>query len=399
MKQAILFITILILALFMHSLVLWKTKPHEMGFKVVPFSDLPGWSTANTEKSLKAFQISCKAFLKQEPTISVGSRFIELQAKDWQPVCKEALSIHAASNKVAKTFFQTWFTPVEFFDEKPVRGLFTGYYMPLLYGSLTKTKKYNVPIYALPDNLISVNLGLFDPSLAHRRIIGRVSGKHFVPYYTRKEINKGAIAHDAAVIAWIDNSVDRTFLEIQGSGIIKLTDGNQLVVNYSGENGAPYTSIARVLIDEGVMTKDNASMQRIRAYLGAHPDKLDWVLNKNQSFVFFEKLQQPLALGSQGVALTPGYSMAIDRKWVPMGAPIWLNTTKPHPKLAKELPFRRLMIAQDTGGAIRGAVRGDVYWGAGERATAMAGRMKNPGHYWLLLPKHTLSRLQSMLIQ
>ena len=398
MKNKLLYISLFVIALLVLTFVLWKPAPHELGFRKASFSELPGWKNADTKKSLIAFQISCKAFLKQNPNKSVGSDYVNLKVKDWYPACNEALLIKADSTKQAKDFFQKWFTPVEFFNKKPVKGLFTGYYMPLLTGSIKKTKEYHIPIYGLPNNLIRINLELFDPELKNRRIVGRLKNNQIVPYYTRAEINQGAIAQSAPVIAWVNNSVDRSFLEIQGSGIIKLTDGSQLVVGYAGQNGAPYTPIAQVLIDKGVMTKHNASMQHIRQYLEENPAQLNPVLNKNKSFVFFETIHHEAAFGAQGVALTPGYSLAIDRKWVPLGAPVWLNTTRPDHLSSKQKAFQRLMIAQDTGGAIRGIVRGDVYWGAGERATSIAGRMKNPGHYWLLLPEHTLDRFQDKMV-
>jgi membrane-bound lytic murein transglycosylase A len=263
---------------------------------------------------------------------------------------------------------------------------------------LTKTKKFNVPLYDLPSNLVTGNLDLFDPKLRNRTIVARVKGKKVIPFYTRAEINKGAIKDTAKVVAWIESKIDRSFLEIQGSGVIELPNNSQMVVGYAGENGASYKAIAKVLIDQGVMTRDNASMQHIRRYLEAHPEEIDKVLNQNKSFVFFSVLQKGAALGSQGVALTPGYSLAIDRKWVPLGVPVWLNTTRPAQAVDEHKVFQRLMIAQDTGGAIKGVVRGDVYWGAGERATSIAGKMKNKGHYWLLLPQHTLERLQDKLI-
>ncbi|CDZ79111.1 Membrane-bound lytic murein transglycosylase A precursor [Legionella massiliensis] len=359
------------------------------------FNELPGWDNAKVKKSLLAFQVSCKTFIRQDPEEFVGSEYIDLKAKDWQPACHEALAIHPISEKSARKFFQQWFTPVEFNDKEPVRGLFTGYYMAFLHGSKTKTKEFNVPIYGLPSNLISINLELFDPSLKNRRFIGRVAGGQVVPYYTRAEINKGAIAKKAEVLVWVNSHVDRLFLEIQGSGTVELEDGSRIYVGYAGQNGAPYTAIAKVLIDKGVMTRDNASMQHIKSYLEAHPEEMDKVLNQNKSFVFFRELKEDAALGAQGVALTPGYSLAVDRKWIPLGAPLWLKTTRPgikDPDDAQEL--QRLMIAQDTGGAIRGLVRGDVYWGSGDRATYIAGHMKNKGHYWLLLPRHRVTWLE-----
>ncbi len=396
MKKQIPYILI-IGVLFLIGYSLWQPKPHKLTFKKASFSQLPGWNQTDTRKSLRAFQISCKAFLKQDPNKSVGSEYLDLQVKDWFPACNEALSLSTNSHTITRHFFQKWFTPVAFFDQKPVHGLFTGYYMPLLQGSLTKTKRFNVPLYGMPNNLVTVNLDTFYLDLKHRKIYGRLKGNTVIPFYSREEINNGAIKTSAPVIAWVDSFIERSFLEIQGSGVIQLTDGSQLVVGYAAQNGAPYTAIAKVLIDKGVMTRDNASMQHIRTYLKAHPEDIHPVLNQNKSFVFFSVLRHQEALGAQGVALTPGYSLAVDRKWVPLGVPIWLNTTRPSDKSDDHKTFQRLMIAQDTGGAIKGVVRGDVYWGAGERATNIAGRMKNDGYYWLFIPRDALLRFQEKL--
>lgn len=372
----------------------WFKPPIKPLFRQVPFTSLPGWDTAVLNKSLETFQSSCKTFVRQDPDRVVGTEHIELQAKDWQPACQAALKIDSDTEEDAKQFFQTWFTPVEFFDNKPVLGLFTGYYMPLLKGDDKPSNEYNVPLYEVPDNLLTIDLGLFIPEMQNKKITGMVSGKRVVPYYTRKQINKGAIKDHAKVLMWLTNPVDRLFLEIQGSGIIEMPNGERIYVGYDGQNGAPYTSIAGVLINKGIMTKDNASMQGIKTYLQANPDQMDAIINKNKSFVFFRKLTLEAALGSQGVALTPGYSMAIDKQWIPMGAPLWLSTTHPDSRNPEiDRPLQRLMIAQDTGGAIKGKVRGDVFWGDGENATVIAGHMKNQGHYWLLLPSHALNRM------
>lgn len=396
MKRKLLYTSFVIILLTTSFFIWWfwpQTQIPAVGLKQASFKQLPGWKTARITKSLQAFQVSCKTFLRQDPEQSVGSHHLELKAKDWHPVCQAALSLTSISEATARDFFQKWFAPVEFYNNKPVRGLFTGYYMPLLHGSLTKTPKYNVPIYGLPSNLVTINLGQFDPQFKNKRIIGRLVGHRVLPYHTREEINKGAIAKKAKVLVWIDSPIDRVFLEIQGSGAVQLPDGKRLYLGYAGENGAAYTSIAKVLIDKGIMTKDTASMQAIKRYLTKHPEQMDTVLNQNKSFVFFRTLKQNAALGAQGVALTPGYSLAIDRTWIPLGVPIWLNTTRPDKHHDDKKVFRRLMIAQDTGGAIRGMVRGDVYWGAGKKATYIAGHMKNQGHYWLLLPQHIITRL------
>jgi membrane-bound lytic murein transglycosylase A len=368
-------------------------KPASM-FRPVTFKQLPGWQSADLKKSLVTFQTSCRAFVKQNPEQVVGTDHINLQVKDWQPACYAALKINPVTENDAKSFFQEWFSPVEFFDKETGPGLFTGYYVPTIKGSYTKSKEFSVPLYETPDDLITSDLGLFFNDLKNRRVVGRLVKSKLVPYYTRAQINAGALKGKANVLVWINSPIDRLFLEIQGSGLIELEDGSRLSVGYDAQNGMPYTAIAGVLIKKGVMTKDNASMQAIKRYLTEHPKQLHPVINQNKSFVFFRKMGQDIALGSQGVSLTAGYSLAIDKQWIPMGTPLWLNTTRPDSNSPdKSKPMQRLMIAQDTGGAIRGKIRGDVFWGAGERATLIAGHMKNSGHYWLLLPKHTLPRL------
>lgn len=387
----------LALALIALGISAWWFWAPKSTFRQVSFKQLPGWETAEFKKSLLAFQISCQAFIKQDPERVVGTDKIDLQVKDWQPACLAALKIDPVVEQSAKLFFQEWFSPIEFYDGKPVKGLFTGYYMPLLKGSYTKSAEFNVPIYEVPNNLVTIELGTFFPDLKNRKIVGRIAGNKIVPFYTREQINNGAIKDTARVLLWINSPVDRLFLEIQGTGIVELDDGKRIYIGYDAQNGSPYTPIAGVLIKKGIMTKHNASMQGIKKYLEAHPKQMDKVINQNKSFIFFRKLTLDAALGSQGVALTPGYSLAIDREWIPMGAPLWLSTTRPDsnkPDTSK--PMQRLMIAQDTGGAIRGKVRGDVFWGGGDKATLIAGHMKNEGHYWLLLPRHAVSRLEKV---
>jgi membrane-bound lytic murein transglycosylase A len=241
--------------------------------------------------------------------------------------------------------------------------------MPQIKGNLKRSAKYNTPIYGLPK---------------HR----------YLTSYTREQIDRGALKKKAPVIAWIHSPAERLFLEIEGSGVIKLPNGKHLYLGYAGENGAPYTSVAKVMINNGLMSRHTASKKAIMRYLAHHPQQAKRILHKNKSFVFFEDLKKPMALGAQGMALTPGYSLAVDKKWIPLGAPLWLDTKRPDiKKQSNEKQLQRLMIAQDTGGAIRGFKRGDIFWGSGKLATFLGENMKNTGHYWLLLPKHILNRL------
>jgi membrane-bound lytic murein transglycosylase A len=357
--------------------------------EAVAYTDLPGWQAEGLEQTLKTFQVSCRWILKRKPEAAVGNDRVPLKAEDWFQVCREAMTLNDVPAAQIKQFFERAFVPLKWSETEDKTGLFTGYYSPVYAGSLHKDQTHQVPLYGLPNDMITVQLRRFDPTLPARHLTGRVTEHHLSPYYTRREINQGAIHGRAPVLAWMKSEVDRLFLEIQGAGAIKLTDGNKLILGYAGENGAPYHSVAQALINRGVMTKDNASMQTIRHYVQAHPKEGQRAMNENPSFVFFNLLSKAYTPGTQGIPLTPGYSMAVDQKWVPLGVPLWLNTKRPdehHPEQA--LALKRLMIAQDTGGAIRGKVRGDVYWGSGKDAARIAGRMKYVGNYWLLLPKH-----------
>jgi membrane-bound lytic murein transglycosylase A len=374
-----------------------KPKPHkvtsppvtkDLHLEQISFDQLPGWKTANLQMSLRAFKVSCSAFLKKNPETLVGSEFISMRAKQWYPACNAANKLKDPTSNEIRDFFQTWFKPFEMRKNHAVKGLFTGYYSPLFKGSLKKTAYYSVPIYGLPKKLISAQLSRFNQPCASKKIFGRVVGQELVPYYTSKQIDAGALNGIAPVLAWVHSPLERLVLSIEGSGAIQLDDKRQLMLGYAGENGAKYTAIGKVLIDQGVMNYDNASMQHIEDYFKKHPEKMNQVLHRNESFVFFRLLKNSGALGAQGITLTPGYSMAVDRSWLPMGVPLWLNTTRPDLKSSGQKKLQRLMIAQDTGGAIRGPVRGDFYWGEGERAASIAGRMKNKGSYWLLLPNN-----------
>lgn len=358
--------------------------------KQVSYSKIPDWNTLNNDNlksSLQALQKSCRVFLNSDKDKSIGNKHINLKVKDLLPVCEKVKNLSHDSN--LKQFFEENFTPYIYYKHRPIQGTFTGYYMPELNGSLVKTKQYPIPLYALPKDLIQVDLKSFKRDTNITKIYGRVKNKMLVPYYSRRDINNGALK-DTPVIAWIGNEIDRQLLEIEGSGVIKLPDSKKLYVGYSGENGKKYKSIATILIEHGVLTKDNASNENIHKYFQEHPQQHD-LLNKNESFVFFKKLEKQFALGAQGVELTPGYSMAVDSRWIPYGLPLFLtthyvdftDTKSPKPK-----KLNRLMVSQDTGGAITGAVRGDVFWGEGETSVAIASHMHEKGYYWVLLPKN-----------
>lgn len=307
----------------------------------------------------------------------------------WQAVCAEAASLPAPSDASVRAFFEKHFQPYQATQEDgSAEGLVTGYYEPLLKGDRVRTARARFPIYAAPDDLITVDLASVYPELKSLRLRGRLVGNKVVPYLTRKEIELPTSTDNGfkgTPIAWAEDPVDLFFLQIQGSGRIELPDGSHLRVGYADQNGYPYQSIGKLLVERGELKLEQASMQGIKDWGARNPDKLPELLASNPSFVFFRELPDDLPgpLGALGVPLTGGRSIAVDPRFLPLGAPVFLATTQPN----SPLPLNRLVMAQDTGGAIRGGVRADFFWGFGNEAGELAGRMKQRGRMWVLLPK------------
>ena len=352
------------------------------------FAQLPGWEKDDHKLALEALQKSCLKIARQDPnkpfshSISKSGTF-----GDWQKICLAIDQINKNDPEGARKFFEYWFKPYRIYNNFKTKGLFTGYYLPILKCCLTQTKQYTVPIYAVPDDWVKVDLGIFDAKLKGRTIVGQVKDHLLGHYPDRAAITKGAIAKNAKVLAWCDDKIDVAFAHVQGSAIVQLPDQKQFLISYEGANGRSYTSIGKVLIKSGELTVQNSSMQDIRAWMMQHPEKADDILNQNASYVFFRILKNDAPLGSQQVPLTPERSLAVDKKYIPLGAPIWLDTSVPENTSQIATPFQHLLIAQDTGGAIKGIIRGDVYWGGGDQAAFNAGHMKSQGGYWILLPR------------
>ena len=349
------------------------------------FSALPGWNLDRQEEALAAFTRSCTRILEQPPEQPFGPDPLMGAVAAWQAPCR-ALPAPGATPSEARTFFETWFAPWQAtMAGQEDEGLFTGYYEASLKGSRTRQGPYQYPLRLRPSDLVMVDLGDFRAEFKGQRIAGRVTGGQLKPYEDRAAITRGALPGDSQLhFVWVDNPVDAFFLQIQGSGRILLDSSAMLRVGYDGQNGWPYYAIGRELVRRGYLDIDQVSMQSIRAWLAAHPDQADEIMNTNKSYVFFKVLEGDGPRGAEGVTLEPGRSLAIDYARLPYGAPVWIATAPPVPG---EPSLERLMVAQDTGGAIRGAVRGDVFWGYGERAENLAGRMKASGRAWLLLPK------------
>ena len=283
-------------------------------------------------------------------------------------------------------FYEQWFVPHKVFnDDGTDTGTITGYYVPDLDGSRVRTERFAYPLYAVPDDLLIIDLRTVYPELGSYRLRGRVDGRRIVPYYTRAELDQGIEALAGKELFWLDDPVELFFLHIQGSGRIRLENGEKVMVNYAEQNGHPYRSIGRLLIERGIMTRNQMSMQNIRSWARNNPDQVDALLGENPSFIFFRELEPEVQSppGSLGIPLTPEISLAVDPRTIPLGAPVFLSTTWPY----DPRPLQKLMVAQDTGGAIKGHVRGDFFWGMGDEAGALAGRMKQDGRFWVLLPR------------
>ncbi len=267
--------------------------------------------------------------------------------------------------------------------------LVTGYYEPTVEAAERPSPTHAVPIYGPPDDLVEVRLEAFDPRFRGERVMGRLDGRRLVPYWPRAEIDAGRLAGRGLELAWARDPVDVFFMEIQGSGSLRFADGREIRVGYAASNGRPYRAIGRLLIDEGRIPREAMSMQAIRAWLREHPEARTRVLEYNESYVFFRRLDGP-PVGSLGVPLTPGRSIATDPRLFPPGALAFIRSTRPVRAVdgaIRWVPLSRFVLNQDTGGAIRGAGRVDVFWGRGSEAELAAGLMKEPGTLYFLVPR------------
>lgn len=303
-------------------------------------------------------------------------------------MCEAAKGLASPSSATIRRHFETHLQVWQLINpEGTTSGLVTGYYEPLLRGSRTRGKPYLQPVLGVPSDLLTIDLGSALPELKNMRLRGRLEGQKVVPYYTRAEIASRENDYADRTLLWVDDAVELFFLQVQGSGRVKLADGSTTRLAYADQNGHPYQSIGRLLVERGELSLEQASMQGIKHWVRAHPNRASELLNANPSYVFFR--EQPMKgnendgpTGALGVPLTPERSIAVDPRHVPLGAPVFLSTSQPD----SATPLRRLVLAQDTGGAIRGAVRADLFWGFGAQAGAQAGRMKQSGQMWLLLP-------------
>ncbi|MBP9490527.1 MAG: murein transglycosylase A [Aliarcobacter sp.] len=327
--------------------------------EAVTFYEIEGFFEDDLDYALSVFKKDCKR-----------SKRYEL----FKNICEKA-----QSQTDGKKFFIINFQPYKLYDSKSSdEGIITGYYEPLLYGSLTKTKRYKYPVYKIPKNLILSD----DPSLKDYKLRGKIVNNKIVPYDTRKEIEANPNNPNLEVIAYVDDKYDLFSLHIQGSGKIQLADGKIINVGYAQQNGWPFTGIGTYMLEKGYVSRNELSIQGIKNFFIKNPSKIDEVLNINDSYIFF-RVSNESASGSLGSVLTAKRNLAVDKDFIPLGMPVFLNTKNPVTKK----PINQLMVAADVGGAIKGEIRADFFWGFGNEAFEYAGRMKEKGKMYILMPK------------
>ncbi len=353
----------------------------------IQFDDLAGWNHDDHQAAFKAFARSCREI---ETTAHGFKRSPQYGGthQQWLDLCAKSLE---AGN--ARKFFEQNFVPFMVTDVEGKVGLLTGYYEPLAQGSLRPSAKYSVPIYARPPDLAAFD----EQARKHTGLAyGRITGGKAQSYLTREEIENGALAGKGLEIVWLNSWEDAFFIHIQGSGRVQLEQGGELRLAYAAKSGQPYTGIGAVLISRGELTKETNSMQAIRGWMAKNRSAARALMWQNKSFVFFRKVDitdKTLgALGAQQVNLTPERSLAVDRSVWMFGTPVWIDTVLPSEAPQGAKPYRRLMVAQDTGSAIKGMARGDVYWGWGPEAERIAGHMKSPVRMTVLLPRSVAER-------
>jgi membrane-bound lytic murein transglycosylase A len=354
-------------------------EPARAVLEPAAFGELPGWAEDPVLEAWAPFLTGCKALVAQPASAAI-----------WHAPCAAASAIDAHDSPAVRAFFETYFSAYRALaPDAAESGLVTGYYEPLLEGSRTPSELHRYPLFAPPDDLLTVDLGALYPELKDKRLRGRVDGRRVVPYWSRADIEGGQAPLAGKALVFVDDALEAFFLQIQGSGRVRLAEGGIMRVGYADQNGHPFRSIARILLERGAIQPGEATLQGLKGWAREHAEEVAPLLNENPSYVFFrEVVPDPAALvdgplGTLGVPLAAGRAIAVDPRSIPLGAPVFLATTWP----LTNRPLNRLVFALDTGGAIRGALRADFFWGFGDDAAREAGRMKQQGRLWILWPK------------
>jgi membrane-bound lytic murein transglycosylase A len=341
--------------------------PPRLTLEPVTFDRLPGWRHDGVAAAVLPFLKSCARSLArpdQAPFDPLPSRVDYGRVGDWRAPCQAALRLPKGDAAAARRFFETWFVPFAVADYGEPQGLFTGYFEVELNGSRRRHGRYRAPLYRRPPAVLAAR-------------------------YTRAEIEDGALAGRGLVLLWVDDPIAAFFLQIQGSGVVRLDDGKTIRVGYDGQNGKPYVPIGRILLERGVIRRAELTMQRLFEWMKEHPKQGAALRRQDPSYVYFREIRGDGPIGAEGVALTAQRSLAVDRRFIPLGVPIWLDAQQ---RFGAHARLRRLFVAQDTGGAIRGPVRGDLFWGAGAAAALGAGATNAYGRTFILLPRAVAAR-------
>jgi len=351
------------------------------------WADIAGWATDDHVQAYKAFRVSCPSIAAQRSP-QEDSRALGASLRE---PCRAAKALEITEDAKARAFFEENFLPLQISRLGEDAGFVTGYYEPIVEGSRTQTDVYNVPIYRRPSNLFVRGFRQDSPSLPNKgQVFRKIGRRKLVPYYDRGEIEDGAIAGRGLEICWLKNQTDLLFAQIQGSARIRLEDGSTIRINYDAHNGYPYTAVGRVLIDRGIIPKEQMSMQKIREWMEQNPDGAKDLRRQNRAYVFFREVplsDKDEAVGAQGVPLTPGRSIAVDNSLHVYGTLFFIEGELPIESAQSRTPFRRLMVAQDTGSAITGPARADIYYGAGVEAGRISGRFRHNMRFVMLVPK------------
>lgn len=364
-------------------------RPLKGRFQAVTWGALPGWQEDDLTTVWQGLINNCKGLMRP---ISGGLHHpARATPKDWQPVCAAAqrsgLDEQAEAAQVRR-FLEEHLQPWRLLDEggEIARNTVTGYYEPVIEAAPHQQSGYQWPLYAVPEDLLTVDLGSLYPELAGKRIRGKLEGNRVVPYDTRAEIAANPERQPKALV-WAKDPVEAFFLQIQGSGRARFENGQSIRLAYADHNGHPYTSIGKWLADQGELSLDQASMQNIKQWAQRNPDRVQEMLNANEAMVFFDTEtitdEQLGPKGAYGIPLLAERAIAVDPEFVPLGSLVYMASKRPD----TGQPLRQVVFAQDTGAAIKGAARMDFYWGSGEQAGALAGKMKQPGELWVLWPK------------
>ena len=361
----------------------------ELKLTKATFADLPGWADDKHGEAIPSLLASCKVLDALHDDDPVGVDGHGGRAKQWRHACAAAAKLAPGDDAGARALFEAEFVPYIAAGKKGPIGKLTGYDVQEVHASRTKHGAFTIPVLARPSDLVMIDLGQFVHDAHGRHVWGRLDKGELVPYYTRADIRGGVLASQKLELMYLDDPVDLLFAQIEGSAKAKLDDGTEVWLEFDGKNGRSYLGVGGLLKQKGELTAPGSgTMQGIRKWFKDHPGRFDEIVDGDASYVFFKESAQPGAVGSQKVILTPRRSMAIDRAFIAQSTPIWVDTKVPViGKLGVTAPWQHLLIAQDTGAGIMGAVRGDIYWGDDRDAEELGGRMGGTGRYWLLLPK------------